>query len=1309
MRRLLVRIAAVLLVVAPLAAWAPDVAVARPRPGSSPGFRLFARSIGALTINRVYCGMSSFGDICVDSLYSGLTGGGFWPKGTADQYIYNSFPQFAGIIGSDGGDWAGDTAGATYGGYEEIRSVYNSTDPEDIRNWPDAALVPDGDVTEQLFDPLLRRHRSASQGDVWTLMWDGNPLYTGTQYHPLGVLVEVRGMGWNFSAGNEDVVYFIYTFYNVTASDCQVYAAIRKPMRDILCAEGQRFHELNAAKFGVALPPGGYTISKMYTGLIVDTDVAHYWLNFASVNVPFSLGFAYDNTFSPAEGWTFDPAIFAQPFFAGSGFVGVKYLSSPLDSLGRNVGLTLFSSFPLGSDPSNAVQLYRYLSGTPDPNAGDLECNTGDPAVTHICNINNAFPNDIRFFQSSGPLTLPPGGTGSVAVAYIFAAPVRTDGCTPPCAVRPEDPRIFLDPATLAGGAHTIDTLTGYTGFRSDLNGNGRVDQDEISTVPGSLLGKALVAQAVFDRKFLLPFAPEPPNFFLIPGDNQVTVLWRPSASETTGDQFISLASQPLDPNGDPNPLYDPNFRQFDVEGYRVYRGRRDSPNSMQLLAQFDYAGTLIRDYAGQVNPTDECAPELSIWNGCPETTPAGGFDPVGPGLPRTHYVEQDLTGGVVQVQFGKRVALANGKVLITAADTLLLGGGANGPCAPAACPPLANTGVPFVYVDRAPLNSFEYFYAVTAFDVNSFQAGASSLESPRGGKRVTPVHGAPTYASSGQVVSTQSFGRGIRTDDRFPMPTIDPTTGRFSGPFPATDGAAISFTGEFVSKVLDGMGSFSLTLDSIDAGSAYDDPTIPVRYYLTSQSGSNTTRLVIPVVDGFDVTATGAALFPAVPATDSLAKLYGGDSSFALWGQATVSLAGNFYSGNWGRGCFNQDPGFGTGGNCSYNGTRWFDGPSPQRNETRSDPNAGNGAVSAAPEVDRALPGNAGFNNAGQLTGVEVIHQPLAMLTLPAPYRRIHGVLSSFKRAADYNVYWSAATPGRIDSVVDVTHNVRLPLDSVPERGLNTGFGILTQANAQPVAGSFDGRPELTLADFDCVEPLRHLAAAEAQIPCGSPDDPTDGPLYPLVRQASLGPIAFAATSLNDFQTSTSTGTGFAFYLAGNTYLIQTSTLPAGVVWSLRDYVGAISGGKGFGGDQGSYAFFPVTRPFAAQGATVTVAFQSNNTHRAVTDSDLRRVHTVPDPYYVTNAFEQSSAFKVIKFVNLPEQAIIRIYSVSGVLVTVLEHNSTTYGGEQSWDVRNRNNQVVASGVYFYHIEAHVNGGTARRVGRMTIVNFTD
>ena len=86
-----------------------------------------------------------------------------------------------------------------------------------------------------------------------------------------------------------------------------------------------------------------------------------------------------------------------------------------------------------------------------------------------------------------------------------------------------------------------------------------------------------------------------------------------------------------------------------------------------------------------------------------------------------------------------------------------------------------------------------------------------------------------------------------------------------------------------------------------------------------------------------------------------------------------------------------------------------------------------------------------------------------------------------------------------------------------------------------------------------------------------------------------------------------------------------------------------------------------------------------------------------------MTNEFEREPNTSFIEFINLPKTAIIRIYSSSGVLVDLLEHDSDQFGGSETWTVRNRNNQVVASGVYFYHIES----GDARRVGRMTIVRF--
>ena len=151
---------------------------------------------------------------------------------------------------------------------------------------------------------------------------------------------------------------------------------------------------------------------------------------------------------------------------------------------------------------------------------------------------------------------------------------------------------------------------------------------------------------------------------------------------------------------------------------------------------------------------------------------------------------------------------------------------------------------------------------------------------------------------------------------------------------------------------------------------------------------------------------------------------------------------------------------------------------------------------------------------------------------------------------------------------------------------------------------------------------------------------------------------------------------------------------------------MGAIRGGGGSvggGGNDGSYSFFAVASPLVAPGASVKAEYSVTNAVTEATEGGLDVVHTVPDPYYVTNGFETSPSSKVIKFVNLPQKAIIRIYSTSGVLVRVIEHNSIQFGGAENWDVRNRNNQIVASGVYFYHIES----GDARRVGRMTIVNF--
>src|SRR5437660_3763761 len=156
--------------------------------------------------------------------------------------------------------------------------------------------------------------------------------------------------------------------------------------------------------------------------------------------------------------------------------------------------------------------------------------------------------------------------TQVIVVAYIAAAPVdnvvlknRSDAYIFPVAgpfpAQPESLAANRD--TL----RTVDRIFGAVGTPVDANGNGRIDQTEVQTVDRSLLGKGLVAQAVFDAHFLLPFPPDAPEFFLVPGDNEVTVVWRASTSETVPDPYFAVASNPAS-----GKLYDQDYRPLDVQ-----------------------------------------------------------------------------------------------------------------------------------------------------------------------------------------------------------------------------------------------------------------------------------------------------------------------------------------------------------------------------------------------------------------------------------------------------------------------------------------------------------------------------------------------------------------------------------------------------------------------------------------------------------------------------------------------------------------------------------------------------------------------
>jgi hypothetical protein len=303
-----------------------------------------------------------------------------------------------------------------------------------------------------------------------------------------------------------------------------------------------------------------------------------------------------------------------------------------------------------------------------------------------------------------------------------------------------------------------------------------------------------------------------------------------------------------------------------------------------------------------------------------------------------------------------------------------------------------------------------------------------------------------------------------------------------------------------------------------------------------------------------------------------------------------------------------------------------------------------------------------------------------------------MEGLTATVAHAADFKVVWGAN--GVVDSVIDVTHKV--PVQFRTTIGaywgiLNDSSFILGGTNQATTPDANNGL--LTWTDDFCVAPAPSFMAR-----CGGA---AQSPAV-LMDHARLSPIAAHASTFAGATALVAGGTGFTFYLNGHFFLMQMAALPAaGTVWNARFYSGAITGSAA-GGD---FAFAPEVRPPAVPGLRAQISYTGSTFDpSSTTAANLARVHTVPDPYYVTNALEATANTKVLKFVNLPAQAIVRIYSLSGVLVNVLTHNDVTGGGDLTWNLRNRNNQFVASGVYFYHVETP--DGQAK-VGRFTVVNF--
>jgi hypothetical protein len=104
--------------------------------------------------------------------------------------------------------------------------------------------------------------------------------------------------------------------------------------------------------------------------------------------------------------------------------------------------------------------------------------------------------------------------------------------------------------------------------------------------------------------------------------------------------------------------------------------------------------------------------------------------------------------------------------------------------------------------------------------------------------------------------------------------------------------------------------------------------------------------------------------------------------------------------------------------------------------------------------------------------------------------------------------------------------------------------------------------------------------------------------------------------------------------------------------------------------------------------------------------------VKAVPNPYIVNNEWQRSSLIRRMRFINLPGRCTIRIFNLNGELVKTILHTETitpaggtevknNAGGDEWWDLLSENRQLIASGVYVFHIESSV----GEQVGKFAVI----
>ncbi len=138
-----------------------------------------------------------------------------------------------------------------------------------------------------------------------------------------------------------------------------------------------------------------------------------------------------------------------------------------------------------------------------------------------------------------------------------------------------------------------------------------------------------------------------------------------------------------------------------------------------------------------------------------------------------------------------------------------------------------------------------------------------------------------------------------------------------------------------------------------------------------------------------------------------------------------------------------------------------------------------------------------------------------------------------------------------------------------------------------------------------------------------------------------------------------------------------------------------------------GDVFYLEVSKPFDRDDV-LTFKVDGNTMGDDLSESSLDEIHVVPDPYVAVNSLESRNVQlsgrgeRRIDFRSLPQECTIRIFTMSGRQIKVINHQSSVSESFASWNLQSDDGLDVAYGIYIYHVEAP---GIGERVGRFAII----